>query len=204
MPRRIRLFIPGGIYHVYNKVTRGEYVFEEPDVAQHWVDVVEDEARLNEFKVLAWCLMTNHYHLVIKTGVPPLWRAMARTQARIAREHNRRRAVNGPLWQSRYKARLVRKKEDLENLLAYVHLNPVTAGIVTDPADYLSSGHRALIGLDPPGLVDVTEALLTFDEDGVLGRALYQSRLRLVAETRWHQKGVRDLPWWRTVRDYTS
>jgi REP element-mobilizing transposase RayT len=201
MPRRIRLFIRGGIYHVYSRVTRGEHVFEMPLEAQHWINTVACEARLHELKILAWCLMTNHYHLVVKTGTLPLWRAMARIQARIAREHNRRRRVVGPLWQSRYKARLVREQTDLRNLVAYVHLNPVAAGMVDDPADYENSGHRAMIDHAPPRLVDTSEALLTFGEDPAVSRADYLDRLRAVAEERWYDRSVRCLPWWRKVND---
>ena len=98
MPRRIRLFVPGGIYHVFNRVTRGEHVFELTAASEYWVDTVREEMRLHDLKVLAWCLMTNHYHLVVKTSGLPMWHAMARFQARVAREHKRRRKVKGPLW----------------------------------------------------------------------------------------------------------
>jgi hypothetical protein len=145
--------------------------------------------------------MPNHYHLVIKTGTLPLWRAMARIQARVARDHNRRRGVVGPLWQSRYKARLVLEESDLENLIAYVHLNPVTAGIVDDPADYASSGHRAMIGRAEPRLVDVAEALLTFDENPAVSRAIYLDRLCSVAAESWSGECFQRLPWWRTIDD---
>ena len=201
MPRRIRLFIRGGIYHVYNRVTRGEPVFRMPAEARCWIDTVAREAQLHELKVLAWCLMPNHYHLVIKTGTLPLWRAMARIQARVARDHNRRHGVVGPLWQSRYKARIVLEQSDLENLVAYVHFNPVAAGIVEDPADYESSGHRAIIGRADSRLVDVAEALLTFDENPAVSRTMYVTRLQSVAEASWNGQCIQRLPWWRTVDD---
>jgi REP element-mobilizing transposase RayT len=201
MPRRNRLFIRGGIYHVYNRVTRGEPVFHMPAEARFWIDTVAREAHLHELKILAWCLMPNHYHLVIKTGTLPLWRAMARIQARVARHHNRTRGVVGPLWQSRYKARIVLEQSDLENLIAYVHLNPVTAGIVDDPADYERSGHRAMIGRAEPRLVDVAEALLTFDENPAVSRAMYLDRLCSVAAEVWSGECLQRLPWWRTVDD---
>ena len=60
MPRKIRLFIAGGVYHVYGRVTRGEHIFEEPTEVESWIDVVAYEARLGDMKILAWCLMTNH------------------------------------------------------------------------------------------------------------------------------------------------
>ena len=95
MTRRIRLFIADSVYHVYGRVTRGEHIFEEPTEVESWIDAVAYEARLAEMKILAWCLMSAHFHLVVRTGVTPLWRVMHRTQARTAREHNRRRGVIG-------------------------------------------------------------------------------------------------------------
>ena len=152
-------------------------------------------------EILAWCLMSGHFHLVVQTGVTPLWKVMHRIQARTARAHNRRRGVIGPVWQSRYKARIVEDQGDVEYLFAYVHLNPVAAGMVDDPADHKASGHRAIMGLEPPRLVDITAALATFGGNDLEARRRYLNVLRLVAEVRWHAKGVQELPWWRSLDD---
>ena len=102
MPRRPRLFIPGAIYHVYCRVARGEFVFDDGREADEFVEAVREVGDLDGWEVLAWCLMGNHYHLVVKTGMTPLWRSMLRLQARVARGFNRRRRYLGRLWQSRY------------------------------------------------------------------------------------------------------
>ncbi len=73
MARSPRLFIPGGIYHVYCRVARSERVFEDSAEAQHFIDTVSDVKRLHIFTILAFCLMSTHYHLVIQTGEIPLW-----------------------------------------------------------------------------------------------------------------------------------
>jgi hypothetical protein len=88
-----------------------------------------------------------------------------------------------------------------EQLLAYIHLNPVTAGLVSDPADYQWSGHRELLGLHEPVLVDVEETLSSFGTTRGEAREHYLSRVRLCAETKWLRKGLRSLPWWRTVKN---
>ena len=107
----------------------------------------------------------------------------------------------GPVWQSRYKARIVEDQGDVEYLFAYVHLNPVAAGMVDDPADHKASGHRAIMGLEPPRLVDITAALATFGGNDLEARRRYLNVLRLVAEVRWHAKRVQELPWWRSLDD---
>lgn len=199
MARSPRLFIPDAIYHVYCRTARGEMVFSNPDEANEFVDVLADVKRLHGFEVLAWCLLGNHYHIVIRTRSFPLWRSMARIQSRVARGHNRRRRVLGRLWQSRYKARVVLDDLYYRQLLAYVHLNPVAARLVVDPAAHQWSGHSALIGQVPGKLVDVGPALVGFGETLQESRQAYLEQIRLVAESRWLDAGVRRLPWWEKV-----
>lgn len=201
MGRKPRLFASGVIYHVYCRTARGEYVFDEPSEIERWIDTVAYVADQDRLTILAWCLLSNHYHLVLQTEEAPLCRAMARIQGRIAKGFNRRKRWTGRLWQSRYKARIVTEQIYLKHLFAYVHLNPVAAGIVTDPYEYGPSGHRALLGKENPRLIDVGAALLCFHEDPVRARNIYMSSIRSVAEARWLRSDVRDLPWWVTVDD---
>lgn len=199
MARSPRLFIPGAVYHVYCRTARGEMVFSDHTEATEFVGTMADVKRFHGFHVLAWCLIGNHYHLVIRTRDTPLWRSMARIQCRIARGHNRRRRVLGRLWQSRYKARVVRDESYYRKLLAYVHLNPVAAGLAEDPAAYRWSGHAALLGKRPARLIDLREALVGFGETSTVAREAYLEQVRVMAEARWHEKGVRSLPWWEGV-----
>ena len=83
MPRKLRLFVPTGIYHVYNRVHHGRHVFDDALEAESWVATAQRLAPLHELTVFAWCLMSNHYHLVVRTGSSRLWRGMARIQAKI-------------------------------------------------------------------------------------------------------------------------
>lgn len=199
MARSPRIFFPGAIYHVYCRTARGEMVFSDPLEAHGFVDTVANVKRLHGFLVLGWCLMSNHYHLVIQTRENPLWRSMARIQCRVARAFNHRHHLLGRLWQSRYKARLVRDDIYFRQLLAYVHLNPVAAGLTDDPAGYDWSGHAALIGRCTPRLVDVQAALRGFGEFPGDPRAAYLEQVRNVAEMRWLNDDVRHLPWWQDV-----
>jgi len=86
MARSPRLFIPGAVYHVYCRTARGEMVFSDHTEATEFVDTIADVKRLHGFLVLAWCLLGNHYHPVVRTRDTPLWRSMARIQCRIARK----------------------------------------------------------------------------------------------------------------------
>jgi hypothetical protein len=146
--------------------------------------------------------MGNHYHLVLKTGSIPLWRTMQKLQGKVARDFNRRRRFLGRLWQSRYRARLIDSQDYFRQVVSYVHLNPVAAAVVTDPSDYAHSGHREIIGRAPARLIDVPSVLLGFQE-GIAGdaRASYLDWVRAVAEVKWINQGLRELPWWKDARD---
>jgi hypothetical protein len=81
-------------------------------------------------------------------------------------------------------------------------LNPVAAGLVTDPADHPLSGHREAIGSRPPSILDVKSLLEVFDTSALSQmRAEYLSWVRLVAEERWLDEGLTDLPWWQDAED---
>ncbi len=90
MARKARLFIPGAIYHVYCRTARGERVFSADAEAEAFTGTVQLLRDTDCFDLLAWCLLGNHYHLVLRTGDVPLWRTMARLQGRIGRDFNRR------------------------------------------------------------------------------------------------------------------
>jgi len=199
MARKLRLFLPHAVYHVYSRVGRGEMVFASTDEAAHWVTTVREAARLHEIKILAWCLMSNHYHLLLRSGVEPIWRPVAKIQLRSSQFHNQRPGLRGRMWQSRYKARIVTDATYFDQVVAYVHLNPVAAGLVNNPADYRWSGHRELTGQAEPELIDVRESLLAFGSDLSSCREAYLRRARQIQDEKWFRQGVRKLPWWQPV-----
>ena len=152
MPRHPRLFIPGACYHVYCRVARGEFVFDDLLEAEEFVSTVQEVHDLDGWRILAWVLMGNH--LVLKTQDIVLWRSMARLQGSVSRSYNRRHRFLGRLWQSRYRARVIDSDEYFRQVIAYVHLNPVAAGIVNDPAEYVYSRHREVIATCRPHVID--------------------------------------------------
>jgi REP element-mobilizing transposase RayT len=201
MPRHPRLFIPGATYHVYCRIARGEFVFDDDHEAVEFVETLREVRDLDGWSVLAWCLMGNHYHLVVKTRKVDLWRSMARLQGRFSRAHNRRHHYFGRLWQSRYRARVVDTNEYFRQVIAYVHLNPVSAGMVDDPGGYVYSGHREIVGACAPHLVDLRSVLRGFsDGEDCDCLEVYLQWIRSVAEARWAADGISHLPWWAPAK----
>jgi len=90
MPRAPRLLIEGGLYHVYNRFARGEEVFADPEEAMEFVDLLRELKRRDEFQVFAWSLLSNHYHMAVRTSAIPLSRTMRTLQGGFARAFDRR------------------------------------------------------------------------------------------------------------------
>ena len=76
MGRRPRNLIPGGIYHVYNRVSRGQHVFRDDEEADRFEDLIAGTKKRGDCQILAWCVMSNHYHLAVRTAEVPLSRSM--------------------------------------------------------------------------------------------------------------------------------
>jgi REP element-mobilizing transposase RayT len=192
--------IEGGLYHVYNRFARGEEVFADPGEAIGFIDRLHETKARDGFSVLAWALMSNHFHLALRTSAVPLSRTMHTLQNGFSRNFNRRWRRTGPLWQSRYKAKLIQDQGYLVRIITYIHLNPVRAGLAEQPAGYVFSGHRELMGEIRPPLCDVDEALMVFGETAKVARRSYVSDLKQAMKEDGLGDKVDELPWWKRDR----
>ncbi len=159
--------------------------------------MLRDTKLRDGFALLAWVLMPQHYHLVLRTADVPLWRTMASLQVGFTKRLNRTSGRVGPFWRGRYKAVVVPEERLLAQLIAYVHLHPVVERVVVDPAAYPYSGHREALGLENAPLADVDETLAAFGIDPGGERAGYVRALEDLSTARWISARPGRLPWWR-------
>jgi REP element-mobilizing transposase RayT len=200
MPRRERVFFEGGFFHVYNRLGRGEHAFRDEETARFFTERLREVTQRDDLAVHAWCLMSNHYHLAVQMRDVPLDRSIKSLQQRTTRFINWKHHVYGPLWQGRFKAKLIDSDTYMTGLLPYIHLNPVSAGLVADPADYPWSGHLDLLGKRKRPIVDVDAVLRVFGKTRRSARAAYVRELNVVEEEEWIGERPGRLPWWRLGR----
>lgn len=159
MSRPLRIEFPGAVYHLTARGDRREPIFEDDSDRRRLLGVWTQALARFDAQAWAYCLMGNHYHLVLQTRAPNLSRLMRHINGVYSQAYNRRHAKVGHVFQGRFHAVLVNRDEYLLALCRYVELNPVRAGLIDDPANWNWSSYRAHVGqcaspkwLDTPAL----------------------------------------------------
>jgi REP element-mobilizing transposase RayT len=128
-----------------NRGRRGEEVFADSNDYEAFVALLQETAKMFDLRVSAFCLMSNHYHLLVQTPAGNLSRAMRHINGVYTQRYNRRRNIDGQLFRGRYKSVLVQQDCHLLELLRYIHRNPVRAHMCNAVDDYLWSSHHGYL-----------------------------------------------------------
>ena len=130
MPRQVRIEYEGAIYHVMARGDHREMIVRDNEDRTRFEKSLEEVVGKMGWRLYAYVLMGNHYHLVFKTPEPNLVRGMTWFQSTVTKRYNARHKQRGHLFSGRYKAVLVEENDYLTTLIHYVHLNPVRARLV--------------------------------------------------------------------------
>ena len=160
MARPLRLEFAGALYHITARGNAKQEIFLDDDDRTKFLSLLGQEVLQLRWKCYSYCLMDNHYHLVIETPEGNLVSGAKRLNGVYSQWFNRRHGRVGHLFQGRYKSIIVDKEEYLLELCRYVVLNPVRAGIVSQPGHWKWSSYLPTMGLaDRPACLD-TELIL--------------------------------------------
>ena len=173
MPRKPRLHLPGGLYHVILRGNDRQDIFFEHADRLAFYRLLEEGIRRFGYRVHAFCLMGNHVHLALQMGSQPLSKGLQNLSLRYTRHINRSRGRVGHLFQGRYKALLVDAESYGLELVRYIHLNPVRARLVSDPSDYAYSGHLGYLGKQALSFLTTDWVLSQFDPRVGVARGRY-------------------------------
>jgi putative transposase len=192
MPRTARLDVPDVLQHVMARGIEGRDIFRDKKDRQAFLNRLSDLVTKGNVQLLAWCLMPNHFHLLIRTHGMSLATMMRRLMTGYAVWHNRRHDRKGHLFQNRYKSIVVEEDPYFLELVRYIHLNPVRAKILDNISEldrFPYTGHSVLMGHHKFKGQDVEWVLGSFGRR--MGAA--RRRYREFVEAGFHQGTREDL-----------
>ncbi|MEW5950192.1 MAG: transposase [Thermodesulfobacteriota bacterium] len=167
MPRHKRIDIPGAVHHVIVRGLNRQDIFLDDMDRSNFLRRLETALSEVSCRCYAWVLLSNHFHLLIRTGERPLSDLMRKVLSGYAISFNRRHKRHGYLFQNRYKSILCQEEEYLLELVRYIHLNPARAGMAKDMDEldrYPWSGHAVLLGRQQRSWQDREEILIRFSD----------------------------------------
>lgn len=187
MPRQARIDAPGALHHIVIRGIERKGIFKDDKDREDFLERLSGLLLEKGTPCYAWALMTNHVHLLLRTGTVPIASIMRRLLTGYAVRFNSRNRRHGHLFQNRYKSILCEEGRYLMQLVTYIHLNPVRAGIVKDAAAlrvFPFAGHSALMGKRIRPWQDTEYVLAVF------GRTLLEARRNLQRYVyKWSAKG---------------
>lgn len=180
MARRPRVEVEGGLYHVIARGNDRQDIFHDGEDHLKFISLLATQKEKAHFYLYAYCLMTNHFHLLVERREESVGRMMLRLLTGYASYYNRKYKRVGHVFQGRHKAILCQSDAYLTKLVAYIHLNPVRASMVDGAEDYPFSSHRAYMGIEPAGIIDVDPVLRLFGPRRGLARQRFAEQVKVL------------------------
>ncbi|KAF1086129.1 Transposase IS200 like protein [Sporotomaculum syntrophicum] len=143
MPRQPRLHLPGAFYHVMARGNRKQHIFQGKEDYITYLRLMRHYSQRYNVEVHGYVLLPNHVHMLLKIGNVTLAKFMQGIQQTYTQYFNKEQQLVGHVFQGRYNSIYVDRDEYLLELIRYIHLNPVKAGLVDEPSEYIWSSHRS-------------------------------------------------------------
>jgi len=178
MPRQARIDAPGALHHIVIRGIERKAIFNDNADRANFLKRLARIITETDTFCYAWVLMTNHVHLLLKTGLAPIATVMRRLLTGYAVSFNRKHRRHGQLFQNRYKSFLCEEDVYLKELVRYIHLNPLRARMVADLKalkKYRWCGHSALMGKAEVNFQDTEYVLKLFGQSFKQARRTYES-----------------------------
>jgi putative transposase len=175
MSRPLRIQYPDAWYHVMNRGRRSEVIFQEKKDYSTFIDLLKEAVDLWNVRVSAYCLLSNHYHLLVQTPKANLSRCMRHINGVYTQRFNRSHHVDGQLFRGRYKSILIDADSYLLELIRYIHRNPVESGMVKNLEKYPWSTHQGYLSdAKKWGWIYKDFVLSMFSDDKTISRTRYR------------------------------
>jgi REP element-mobilizing transposase RayT len=156
-----RIEVENGLYHVVARGNERKTIYRDDTDRERFLEIVGIVVARYGWRVLTYCLMSNHYHLLVQTPRANLARGMRQLNGVYAQSFNRRHGRDGHLFQGRYSAVLVQADGHLRSAVRYIVRNPLRAGMCEQLEEWRWSSHQATIATTPAGFL-ATDVLLSY------------------------------------------
>ena len=178
MARSLRIEYPGAFYHITSRGIARQLIFFDEEDKSFLLFILKDVLRRYNWLCHSYCLMNNHYHLVVETLEGNLSSGMRRLNSTYTQRFNKKHQRVGHLFQGRYKGILIDKENYFLEVIRYVVLNPVRAGLVSHPKDFEWSSYGEISGINERKEKITTEYILLQFHDNILTAKLVLTRGR--------------------------
>lgn len=180
MPRKARILVSNYPHHIVQRGHNRKVVFLADEDYQFYLENLKEWKIKLGIKLYAWCLMTNHIHLILEPGddASTASELMKRVAGRQAAFVNKQEGRSGALWEGRFKASPIQRDDYLLACCRYVEMNPVCANMVSGPRQYRWLSYRERVGLVDKDLLDMDASYLGLADDAVRRIERYQAYLK--------------------------
>jgi REP element-mobilizing transposase RayT len=178
MPRKSRIDAPGALHHIIARGIAKNEIFLDAADRKNFLKRLSHILTETDTPCYAWSLMSNHFHLLLRTGTVGISTIMRRLLTGYAVFHNRRHRRHGHLFQNRYKSILCQENTYLLELVRYIHLNPLRANIIKDIKHldkYPYSGHSTILGNANNSWQEIDKILGLFHQKRYMARRHYRN-----------------------------
>ena len=175
MARPLRIQFPGAFYHITSRGNERKEIFRSKADREQFLSYLESAHHRYGALIHVYCLMANHYHLLLETPRGNLSQILHHLNGAYTTYFNSKRKRTGHLFQGRYKAIVVEKDAYCQELSGYIHLNPIRAGVAETPEAYRWSSYRSYIGKEKcPEWLTTDSVLGSFGQDHSAAQRHYQ------------------------------
>ena len=193
-----RILVPNGFHHLGSRGSSRERIIWDDADREAWLWRLGKVATKAGWRVLAWCLMGNHFHLVLRDPECTLSDGMRVLNGAFARRTNARHGRDAHLYKNRFWSRLIETDDYLLTVLRYNDLNPVEEGLCELPADWPGSSHGCIVGERPaPPWLAVDEVLRLFGRERSQAIARYRGFVERgigrIGPVPWSDQGLEDV-----------
>jgi putative transposase len=196
MPRILRGLVDSSVYHVINRGNGGQVVFRKDKDYEAFIGVMEEAKARYSVKIFAYCLMPNHFHMVLMPAkAEHLSKMMQWIMTSHVRRYHRHYGTSGHIWQGRYRSFLIQKDSHLLMVLRYVESNPLRAGLVNSAMDWLWSSCLETTGKKLRLLIDEVPIELPKDWGEYVDEPMARKELDKLRQSLNRQSPYGSLSW---------